>query len=177
MGPEIDAMKILQRPRQLWHYRRQGQDYRNDGAFALHELVQKCLNLLILPRSKGPVTHKHRGRFYILDLLSQRRLPRHTRPDLVFVQPRFDAYFDLGPTLGRSHGRLAYRRYCDTRIHQRFRLWSPVGPPRRNSIGKPASKTNQLCGLRQVAFSLITSLAVLSFLIPRKTGCRSRKFT
>ena len=51
MGPEIDAMKILQRPRQLWHYRRQGQDYRNDGAFALHELVQKCLKLLILPRS------------------------------------------------------------------------------------------------------------------------------
>jgi hypothetical protein len=87
-------MKILQRPRQLWRCLRQGQTYRNDGAFALHELVQKCLNLLILPRAKAPVAHKNRCRFYIFILSSKRRLPRRTRPDLVVVRPRLDGHFD-----------------------------------------------------------------------------------
>jgi hypothetical protein len=49
---------------------------------------------VILPRSETPIAHKDRCRFYTFDLPSQRRLPRTSRHDFVFIEPWFDAFLD-----------------------------------------------------------------------------------
>ena len=49
---------------------------------------------MILPRAETPIAHKDRCRFYTFDLLSERRLPRTSRHDFVFIEPWFDAFLD-----------------------------------------------------------------------------------
>ncbi len=91
-------MDVFQRPWQLRRCFGRSQDCRNDRTFPLHELVEKGLNLLVLPGANTAIAHKNRCRFYAFYLLSKRRLPGGSGLNLFFIQPRFDAFADQRPT-------------------------------------------------------------------------------
>ena len=91
-------MPVLQRPRQLRGCTNRTQDGRNYGTFPLHELAEKRLNLLVLPGANATISDENRCRLYAVDLLSKRRLPGSPGLNLLFIQPRFDAFADQPPT-------------------------------------------------------------------------------
>src|SRR6266404_5259556 len=84
---KIHVMKILQLPRKFQRCFDGIQDHWNDRTSPPHELVEKSLNFLILPRAETTLAYKYRCRAYTFNLLAKCRLPRSPRPDLFFIQP------------------------------------------------------------------------------------------
>jgi hypothetical protein len=91
IGPEIDAMKTLQRPRQsYWLGRIRCQNHWNDKASSVIELLEKSYNLPFLPRTDTVLTNKNGRRFYSFNLLSNAGVPKASASDILFIQPRFN---------------------------------------------------------------------------------------
>src|SRR6516165_7804846 len=82
---EIHAMAMLQGPGQLRRRCGGSKDRWDDRTFPIYELAEKGLNLFILPRANATISDKNSCRLYALDLLSKRRLPCCSRPDLFYV--------------------------------------------------------------------------------------------